>query len=569
MKKIFLVFIVLFLILLTWCSFYWKGNNESVVNNNIDLTNNNSSQNVKISEDTLDYNEEKQSSWTIIKHNLSDVWSKNKYCMLDECIILDADINEEWNYYIASYSTWTQDDLSTYKYKLSKNFDYFELELKELMSTETTKIFKVWDNYVKYIDTLWCWGSNLVQKVYDKDFNELSNFLLSTHQNSIKIWNITYSPSLILNWWFWQPLDSFNDYKIYHNKDFSYKIYNNEKEFSDFVNNKVINEEKKIYKSYIANYTDYPWIYVVYNSVWYDNSSMRVVWLWTDEDYLNKNIKENGDFFDLTVTNKIIWYYGKDNLNEWFFDKDGNRITSVTSKDLPIFKMTKLNNDWNYLVYTTNWQKVETYAEMCKPVVYYYSKYREENTLSLNLKKWDYFTKLIPNLDENNSWNFLALNWNIYVNNKDYDYLYYSLVTLWYKHNRNGWIVSWKDIVKFFEDKLNKINFNSQEKIDFIDFWKGEYENDKYYFISFKYKDDLDNIVRLDFKKKVDSEFRVLLDSYEIKEFDYQFYKDYLYENVWNKFDKYLIKRFERWNTSNEVFEWGWVLRKENEIIIK
>ena len=66
---------------------------------------------------------------------------------------------------------------------------------------------------------------------------------------------------------------------------------------------------------------------------------------------------------------------------------------------------------------------------MCKPVVYYYSKQNENNTLTLNLKKNDYFTKLIPNFNEKNTWNFESNTGKIKVENQKYDYLYYSLVT--------------------------------------------------------------------------------------------------------------------------------------------
>jgi hypothetical protein len=105
-------------------------------------------------------------------------------------------------------------------------------------------------------------------------------------------------------------------------------------------------------------------------------------------------------------------------------------------------------------------------------------------------------------------------------------------------------------------DKLEKINFSKKEKSDFIDFWKKEYKNDKYYFVSFKYKEDLDKIVPLNFSNKVDNEFRVLLDSYELENLSKDKEKFLYSSKDKNKFDKYLIKRFERGNTSNEVFEW-------------
>lgn len=594
MKKIFLSFFVIILITLTWCTPQKEEIKEEVIIENIseavskeenieeeisdkkitelvenlleeDNSSNEESENIQTNNEQENNKQENVETWT---WNTDEVeFSENKYCILDTCIDPKAEIKEEWDYYVAEYVVWEDEETETYTYKLSKEFDYFELNISKFMYKEDVKIFKLWDNYVKYSDARGCWGSNLKQFVYDKNWDEIKDFLLPTHNSPIKIWNITYNPTLVWNWWFWQPLDSYNDFKIYKNEKWGYKIYKNDKDFVDFITNKVLNEDKKLYPSYIANYSDYPSIYIMYEAVWYDDSSLRVVWLWKDENYLEKNIKEEWSYFDLAITNKIIWYY---DINWWtgFFDKDGNRITGVTKDELPVFKMKKLNENWNYLVYPADWQKLQSFAEMCKPVVYYYSKDKEENRLNLNLKKWDYFTKLIPELDKNNWWDFSSKNWNIKVKDKNYDYLYYSLVTLWYKHNKDWWIVSWKNIVSFFEDKLEKINFTQKEKTDFIDYWKSEFENDKYYFVSFKYKEDLDKIIKLDFTKKVDNEFRVLLDSYEIEDFNGEYYKNFLYENIWDKFDKFLIKRFERGNTENEVFEWWGVLQKKDETVV-
>lgn len=511
-------------------------------------------------------------TWTT---ELVNTWSiseqikdENKNCILDNCIPLNADIKEENGYLIAQINKWAEtDDYQNYTYKLSKNLDYFEVVLEEMMHKETTKVFKVWDSYIKSVDNAWCGWSNLDQKVYDKDNHEVSNYLLPEFTKDINIWNIVYKPSIVWKWGFGQPMDSYNAFRVLKDENWKDKIFKNENDFQLFVENDAFNVKKKLFKSYITQYSQYPWINVIYNSVWYDESSIRIVWLWTDESYLTKNIKANWDFIDLAVTNKIIWYY--DEWNEWVFDSEWNRLKSLKSNVLPVFKMIKLNDKWNYLVYINDKFKIQSFAEMCKPVVYYYSKFNENNKLTLNLKKWDYFTKLIPELDNKSSWNFKSDNWKIIIENKKYDYLYYSLITLWYEHNKDWWIVKWTDIVKFFDDKLEKINFNEVEKKDFIDFWKDQFENDKYYFVSFKYKENLDKIIALNFAKKPWNEFRILLDSYELENYSDNIYWKYLYNNVWDEFDKNLIKKFNRGINNREVFEWGWVLVKSNETIIK
>jgi hypothetical protein len=49
--------------------------------------------------------------------------------------------------------------------------------------------------------------------------------------------------------------------------------------------------------------------------------------------------------------------------------------------------MIKLDENGNYLVYLKDNYELQSFAEMCKPVVYYYSKDKEENSLKLDLKK--------------------------------------------------------------------------------------------------------------------------------------------------------------------------------------
>lgn len=494
----------------------------------------------------------------------------NKNCLLDECVAKGTILKENWNYLVWEISKLVDNTEITYKYTISKNKDFLKIEKSEFMSNKTTIITKIWNFYIKSIDDAWCWWSNIDQKLYDKDANEIKWFIppIDNFNNSIKIWNLKYIPSLVWKWWFGQPLDSFNDFTIFEEND-NYKIYKNSIDFQSYAENIVFNESKKLFKSYIANYENYPWVYIFYETfedIW---EPIRVVYLWTDKKYLEKNIKANWDYYDLDITNKIIWYYGKQSIDKWIFNKNWDRIYSIDKSKIPYFRVKKISEKWYYLVNIKNWDYLQVFAEMCKPVVYYYSKNKEKNTLTLNLKKWDYFTKLIPELDINSSWNFASEDDKVIVDNKKYDYLYYSLVTTGYNHNFDWYVVKWDEIVKFFEDKLTKINFLDKEKADFIDFWKEEYENWKYYFVSFKYKEELDKIIKLDFKNKVDNEFRVLLDSYEILDYNEQKYKQFLYKNAGSNFDKFLIKRFERWYTDNEVFEWGWVLRKENETIIK
>lgn len=579
-KYIYLLFI---LVVLFWCSKSQESNTVEMVQPPIpkviqsDLINNeNIPQEKELSENTETEVQTISNTWEL-KQDLSETLSwelvENSwiFCLLNECIPKDIKLKyfKKDNLYLAKYSTGEFEDTKTYSYKLTKSLDSFEVDFSEMMHDQIKIIKKIWDVYIKSVNDSWCGGSNLEQTVFDAKWKEISNYQLSDIPKEIYIGNVKFIQNLSGSGWFWQPLDSYNKFKVYKDTESNYNIYNNINDFTTFVTNKVINEDKKLYKNYIAQFKIYPWINVMYNSIWYDESSIRVVYLGTDTAYIKKNFQSNWDFIDLSITNKIISYYTWNNTNYNIFDKNGNKVTQVTQKDLPFFRVKALNDSGNYLVYLQNWNTLESLAEMCKPVVYYYSKDNSSNSLTLNLKKKDYFTKLIPELDKNNTWDFDSQSGKIIVENKKYDYLYYSLVTVWYEHNTDGWIVKGSDVIDFFQDKLTKINFNPTEKKDFIDFWKDEYEKEKYYFVSFKYKEDLDKIIPLQFSKKVDSEFRVLLDSYELK-YTQNEYGNFLYKTkIKDQFDEKLIQRFERGNAINEVFEWGWVLKKLNETIIK
>lgn len=560
MQKYILFLMVLFLLFSCW----W--NNNKVTNQKIhnDIVSQNKMW-------TWTIEDQDTSSWVILENVEITTLQEKKYCMLDECIPDDIEVKEEKWFYLWNIDKKGEyeEDTKEYTYKLSKNLDYFQITLHQYMYEETTEIFKIWENYIKSIDGAWCGWSNIKQKVYNKDWKEIEDYFLEDIKKNIFIWNIMYTQTLTWTWWFWQPLDSFNNFKVYFDDKIRwYKIFEDEKEFVDYVTNDYKKEEKRIFKNYIVQFKKYPWINIMYNSE-YDWKSIRVVYLWNDANYLSKNIDRDWNFIDLSITNKIIGYFNWENVNNAIFDTSWNRITKVDLSKLPIFKMKKLNNEWNYLVYLNDWYELQSLAEMCKPVVYYYSKDKESNSLTLNTKKWDYFTKLIPDFTSKNTWNFNANNSKIEVSEKKYDYLYYSLVTIWYEHNNDWWIVKWEDIITFFEDKLVKINFNEQEQKDFIDFWKTEYEKGKYYFISFKYKQELDKIIKLNFSKRVENEFRVLLDSYEIDYIENK-HKKYLYDkNDKEKFDRFLIQRFNRNYSKNEVFEWGGVLRKPDEIITR
>lgn len=248
-------------------------------------------------------------------------------------------------------------------------------------------------------------------------------------------------------------------------------------------------------------------------------------------------------------------------------DYDGIDFDNLSAENLPIFKIRKTTEN-EALLYVTNGYEEFITAEMCKPVVYVYDKNSSKNSLSVGLPQGGDFTKLIPNFSYGNTWDFVANNASqIASNGQKIDYLYYSARVPNYTFNENGWQVYGRDMVKFFEEKLDYIGFNATEKKDFIDFWKTEFHENGLYFVSFKFNEEIAKYATLDFAHKPVSEFRVLLEAYPL---EIAPRKEFLYPFTSKNFDEKLLKQFIR-SGEYDVFEWGGVVQKDkfSEILVR
>ena len=235
-------------------------------------------------------------------------------------------------------------------------------------------------------------------------------------------------------------------------------------------------------------------------------------------------------------------------------------LKDFSSDMMPIYRVKNIKDDM-YALYTTEKYKAFTTAELCKPLIYVYDAKNRNNDLSINFPKWGFFTKIIPDFTSVNTWNFSAdVFSSLRVNNKKIPekYLYYSAVVPNYTFNHEGWQIRGRDVEKFFQEKLDYIGFNEQEKRDFIDYWKTEFEAEKLYFISFKFDEQIDEYVTLDFSQKPKKQMRVLLEAHTLD--DEKYNSAFVYSNVGKNFDQKILRKFER-SGEFDVFEWGGVMQ--------
>lgn len=451
-----------------------------------------------------------------------------------------------------------------YKYDPMKKI--FTTEHTDVFLLETTKIFPVKNGYIKTQYSGWCGGGHITQELFSKN-GEKTKTLDGLEKKPITVGSITYTPTFSF-----QKADIglatdatektqlFNDIIFRHEEAFSSQLHDD------------VKSKHFLFKHYGVQFTDNPDVYVLYTTD--DIDFDRFLFFYTPNQEIENKVY-NGKVTDQSVTTDIIKQYNDNNFWAFIFREEWNDDkTMIDDENIPTESMLRVQRLYNgygpFMVFLDD-KKYHTYvlAEMCKPVVYYYGDENKENTLTLIPKNGDFFTKLIPEFTSKNTWNFMAQNDRILVKDQNYDYLYYSLATVDYTHNENGWIVRGEDAVRFFEDKLPKIGFNSREKQDFIDYWKDKYRAGKYYFVSFKYTDELEKIITLDFGSQPKQMFRVLLDSYELESFS-KSHKKYLYtqENL-DILDTYLIKKFERDPSKSAVFEWGGVLQTKEKRFVR
>ncbi len=352
------------------------------------------------------------------------------------------------------------------------------------------------------------------------------------------------------------------------------------------IEDDIINDIKdfwRIYDSYFVSFVEYPWIEFKYSS---NFKQLPESVLYYTGDILTD---ENNNVIDLETTKEILcttrhltnqleticssewsidlrWhndsiYFSEETYST--FDKketeqEWNIKYSFNEKVLPIRKVEKTSEENFFYVYPSDNIEVWQTWVGCKPVVYVYDKSKQENTMSVILSKKSIFTKVIPDFSTNYSRDFKSdENSNIVIENEIYPYMYYSVLWADYQNNNKWRVVAYEDVEYFLNEKLNKMNFNQQEKADFLEYRLPEFEIWYNYFISFKYAEDLEQYAKLDFSIEPTKIFRMFMEARQIPlPSQTTYHKD---KN--NYFDQDLIQSFDR-GGDFDVLERGWNLIK-------
>ena len=145
-----------------------------------------------------------------------------------------------------------------------------------------------------------------------------------------------------------------------------------------------------------------------------------------------------------------------------------------------------------------------------KPIIYIYPK--DEQVVSVKLEKSDLITCSYPKY--NDGWEVYAKPngdlIDLETGNKLYS-LYWEGRNFEIPNYKEGFIVKGEDSSTFLEEKLEVLGLNYKEKEEFIIYWLPKLEKNRYNFIKFVSKEDIDKQMPLEVSPKPDTIIRVYM----------------------------------------------------------
>lgn len=145
-----------------------------------------------------------------------------------------------------------------------------------------------------------------------------------------------------------------------------------------------------------------------------------------------------------------------------------------------------------------------------KPIIYLYPE--SETSVTVKVDNPNYLTVSYPKY--NNGWKVLAKpNGDLYDENGRY---YYGLYWEGSNHKasvkEDGFVVSGEDSLEFLQEKLAVLGLNEREADEFIIYWLPKLEKNKYNYIRFETKEEIDSYMSLDINPNPDTVIRVFMD---------------------------------------------------------
>ena len=158
------------------------------------------------------------------------------------------------------------------------------------------------------------------------------------------------------------------------------------------------------------------------------------------------------------------------------------------------------------------WPKIKASVnnQWDKPIIYIYPE--EDMDVEVTVSNPEKFTVTYPKYED--GWKVKALTDGTLIdkNNKKYYALYWEGNGDKDSINKDGFVVKGEDSASFLEEKLEILGLNYKERNEFIMYWLPKLESNKYNYIRFKTREEIDNNMKLNINPKPDTLIRVMME---------------------------------------------------------
>ena len=158
------------------------------------------------------------------------------------------------------------------------------------------------------------------------------------------------------------------------------------------------------------------------------------------------------------------------------------------------------------------WPKIKASVnnQWDKPIIYIYPE--EDMDVEVTVSNPEKFTVTYPKYE--NGWKVKALKDGTLIdkNNKKYYALYWEGNGDKDSINKDGFVIKGEDSAIFLEEKLEILGLNYKERNEFIMYWLPKLESNKYNYIRFKTREEIDNNMKLNINPEPDTLIRVMME---------------------------------------------------------
>ena len=158
------------------------------------------------------------------------------------------------------------------------------------------------------------------------------------------------------------------------------------------------------------------------------------------------------------------------------------------------------------------WPKIKASVnnQWDKPIIYIYPE--EDMDVEVTVSNPEKFTVTYPKYE--NGWKVKALTDGTLIdkNNKKYYALYWEGNGDKDSINKDGFVIKGENSASFLEEKLEILGLNYKEKNEFIMYWLPKLESNKYNYIRFKTREEIDNNMKLNINPEPDTLIRVMME---------------------------------------------------------